>query len=359
MKTHVPANPDADDSARDLMQKLYRLKGDVVLSAQHDYISSGTRYREEIEQLVGRPPSIFGSDLSFMYRGDRPARLQHCGPANLTEPGEGVPQWDYEPAKVFEPETEPAFRAIDLHSERLALVQRCIDLHRAGAIITLMWHGPLPTCGDESGDNDLWMPGGMTADRWHALVDPQSELHRDWQHQVDHIAGYLKLLRDADVPVLWRPYHEMNGGWFWWGNQPNREYGFPRLWRMLFERLNGEHQLHNLLWVWNPNAPRDTPGDEAGAYEDYYPGHDMVDVLAADVYHDDYRQSHHDHLQKLAEGRPIALGEVGHLPSADVLQSQPGWSWVMPWGGLLFRFNTRENIRAIYSLLDRIPAEVK
>ena len=55
-------------------------------------------------------------------------------------------------------------------------------------------------------------------------------------------------------------------------------------------------------------------------------------MLAADVYHRDYKQSHHDDLQALAGDKLLALGEVGQLPDPDSYHSQPNWSWFMVWG---------------------------
>ncbi len=82
----------------------------------------------------------------------------------------------------------------------------------------------------------------------------------------------------------------------------------------MYDRYVNHHHLDNLIWVWNTNAPRDRENDEAYAYELYFPGLEYVDVLAADVYHNDYRQEHHDQLVELAEGKVISLGEVGELP---------------------------------------------
>lgn len=355
MLSPIPANPEASLGARNLLTRLYDLRGKCTLSAQHDYISSGTRYQKQIACITGRYPTIYGSDFSFLYQGGKPEAIQHCGPANLTEPGHGIDEWERRPEKVFEPEGKPLFREIDLHRERLALMDRCIHLHREGHIITLMWHGPVPDCGDRSGDHDLWTHDFFPEKRWRELLTPGSDLHLAWENQVDRIAGYLKILADLDIPVLWRPYHEMNGGWFWWGRHPNDNFGFNRLWNMLFERFTRIHSLHNLLWVWNPNAPRDTPGDEAGDYVDYYPGGETVDILATDIYHNDYRKSHYTDLVALAEGRPVALGEVGHLPDPELLCEQPRWSWIMPWGGLVFRFNSNKKVRTLYQYLDPRP----
>jgi mannan endo-1,4-beta-mannosidase len=101
---------------------------------------------------------------------------------------------------------------------------------------------------------------------------------------VDVIASYLSQLQDAHVPVLWRPYHEMNGVWFWWCDQKG-ENGFKKLWIMMYDYMVNHHHLNNLIWVWDTNAPRSNPGDEAFAYSDFWPGAAYVDVLAADIYH--------------------------------------------------------------------------
>jgi mannan endo-1,4-beta-mannosidase len=74
-----------------------------------------------------------------------------------------------------------------------------------------------------------------------------------------------------------------------------------------------------------------------------------VDVLAADVYRDDYRQSHHDQLVALGEGRPIALGEVGEVPTPAILDAQPGWTWFMPWGHVVQMRANAERVPQLYA----------
>ena len=153
---------------------------------------------------------------------------------------------------------------------------------------------------------------------------------------MDVIAGYLRQLKDAGVPVLWRPYHEMNGMWFWWCDKKGRD-GFRKLWIMMYDRfVNRHHGLDNLIWVWNTNAPRISPGTRPTPTRTSSPGSSTVDVLAADVYHEDWKQSHHDDLARLAHGKPIALGEVGNPPRPETLAAQPLWTWFMPWGNFVF-----------------------
>lgn len=353
-----PVNQQASVEACRLLEFIYSIKGTQVLSAQHDFLSSGTKYCEQVKRITGVAPAIWGSDLGFFFEGTNPETNKHCGPMNLIDPGLAVTASDLQfaardmmaahpdgfPSKAPDEMVVPG---ITPHAMRQALVERIKAQHKKGHIITLMWHALKPGKGDRGPYEDLWMPGGLPPDQWEELITPGSALHQKWLADVDAIAVYLKQLRDARIPVLWRPYHEMNGVWFWWGNKPGPK-GYQRLWIMLYERLALHHGLNNLLWVWNAHAPRDRKNDEAYPYADFYPGAEYVDMLASDVYRQDYQQSHHDDLLPLANGKPIALAEVGELPPDDVLDRQPEWVWVMPWGHLGFLFNTEDEIRAFY-----------
>lgn len=117
----------------------------------------------------------------------------------------------------------------------------------------------------------------------------------------------------------------------------------------MFDRYVNVHKLNNLIWVWNTNAPRDWKNDEAYAYELFYPGDDYVDILAADVYKNDFKQSHHDQLFALGKGKLITLGEVGNVPTPEILKVQPQWSWFMVWAHFPWTDNTRDAVRILYS----------
>ena len=127
-----------------------------------------------------------------------------------------------------------------------------------------------------------------------------------------------------------------------------KENGIVKLWQLMYERFTYHHQLNNLIWVWNANAPRDWKDDEAYAYELYYPEHEYVDVLATDIYKGDYKQSHHDQLLDLGEGRLIALGECGILPTPEILDSMNHFVWFMDWANFIFRVNNREDVQRLY-----------
>ena len=121
--------------------------------------------------------------------------------------------------------------------------------HEKGSIITLCWHAVRPT-DDEPVTFRGSVQGKLTDQQWADLLKPGTDLHERWCAQVDVIAGYLKELQAAHIPVLWRPYHEMNGKWFWWGaKEPD---SFIKVWRHMFDYLSKTKGLDNLLWVYGP-----------------------------------------------------------------------------------------------------------
>lgn len=109
--------------------------------------------------------------------------------------------------------------------------------------------------------------------------------------------------------------------------------------------------MNNLLWVWGANGPRDIPGDEAYAYKYFFPGSNFVDILGADVYYKDYEQKDYNELLDIAKGKPIALTEVGELPSVTILKAQPKWVWFLVWNSFINPpHNSREVVNEIYDL---------
>lgn len=207
-----------------------------------------------------------------------------------------------------------------------------------------MWHAARPTGEEPVTFRENICRGSLDQADWDDLFDESSEVHDRWARQVDVIANLLAELRDAGVPVIWRPYHELNGDWFWWCGRSGPD-GHARLYRMMFERFTRVHHLTNLIWVWNASPP----GGKVQPYADFYPGHDVVDVLATDVYNNDYRTDHYEELLSVADGRPIALAEVGVMPTPEILADQPRWAWFMTWTNFLTKANNPADVRRLYA----------
>jgi mannan endo-1,4-beta-mannosidase len=301
LKYQAPVNTDASEGAKNLLKLIYEISGEAVLSGQHNYIGNESIHSETALNLSGKYPVIWGSDFGF---------------ADSTNDKDAV-------------------------YHRHSLVEEVIFQYNRGSVITLMWHACRPV--DE--EPCAWKPSvqnEVSDEEWQQLLTPGTEIHKNWANQVDEIAVYLKQLENAGIPILWRPYHEMNGGWFWWGHKRG-ENGYKALWKMLYHRLTDYHELNNLVWVWNPNAT-----NYAEDYHLYFPGAEYVDILAADLYRTEYEQPFYQDLVDLAQGKPVGLGEVGPLPSPEVLKNQPYWSWFMTWSNFLDRVNSHEEINATF-----------
>ena len=144
------------------------------------------------------------------------------------------------------------------------MIEEAKRQYRSGAVIALTWHAVRPTDDEPVTFRDS-VQGRLTDFEWQELLTPGTKLYDRWAEQVDVIAGYLCQLRDAGVPVLFRPYHEMNGNWFWWGGRSG-EHGSAALYRQLYDRFVRVHHLNNLVWVWNVNSPSENAGPITGYF---------------------------------------------------------------------------------------------
>ena len=283
--TNKPVNPEASEEAQALLEFIYSISGVQTLSGQHCAPLVGSTRLSVVHRMTGNYPSLFGQDFGFSYPG----------------------YWD----------------GINY---RQRIVDEAIRRHQEGFVITIMWHAVPPT-EDEPVSFRESIQGELTDKEWQDLVTPGTHLNERWKSQVDVIAWFLKQLQYAKVPVLWRPYHEMNGDWFWWGKKEG-DNGYKKLWQMMFDRFVNFHGLNNLIWVYNTNEVK----ENVDPHETYYPGDEYVDILATDVYTEGFNQVNYDQLLELAGEKPIALGEIGATPSLEKLKEQPGWTWFMSWG---------------------------
>jgi len=295
-----PVTSRASPEAAALLKYIHSISGRHTLTGQHNYPNTHDTSTRQAAAAWGKTPAIFGQDFGFAAAGDKDA--------------------------------------VAARPDIIAEVKR---QYEQGSIITLCWHAVPPTADEPvtfrpkrgASSNQLAsVQGRLTDEQWHDLITPGTTLNQHWCAQVDVIAGYLKQLQADHIPVLWRPYHEMNGNWFWWGGRGG-DRGTAALYRQLFDRLANYHHLNNLVWIWSV----DRPGTNAGPFADFFPGRKCFDIAALDVYHGDFQQSYYRDLLKLAGGKPIALAEVGPPPPLAVFKKQPKWTWWMLWAGMIGR----------------------
>jgi mannan endo-1,4-beta-mannosidase len=301
--SHPPVNPSAQVQVKQLLRFLYEISGKRTMTGQHNTPREMGEYSDEAAAITGLYPAVWGQDFGFAADGD-----------------------------------------MDGINFRQAIIEEAKRQYAAGSVITLMWHAVRPTEEEPVTFKESICRGKLDDADWEDLITPGTQIHARWERQTDVIAEFLTQLKDADIPVIWRPYHEMNGAWFWWGARGG-ERGYSALYRQMYERFVNIHHLDNLLWVWNASTPNET----ILPYVDCYPGHDVVDVLAVDIYANEFFQHTYDGLVALAEGRPVALGEVGNAPTPELLEAQPLWAWFMIWTNFLTNENTPDALKALFT----------
>jgi hypothetical protein len=150
-----------------------------------------------------------------------------------------------------------------------------IKHHERGGIITISWHPRNPVTGGTA-----WDVSDSTVVRQILQNDSAKALFATWMGRVGDFLKTLKTEDGVPVPVIFRPWHENNGSWFWWGQKLCSDEEFHGLWNTLQDYLIGEG-LDNLLWSYSPNL------DGGWTQERFiarYPGNDRVSLIGEDAY---------------------------------------------------------------------------
>ena len=267
------------------MHMLYQISGKNTLTGQHNFIGEQEFNTNVFGIYTGKTPTIYGTDLGFAAAGDK-----------------------------------------DSAYARHEMVAELIRQFHAGHVIALCWHEVPPTM-DEPVTFRGQIRSHITDAQFEDLLTPGTAINKHWLTQVDAVAEYLKELRDAHIPILWRPFHEINGDWFWWnGRRGDATHGTKQLFRLMYDRLTNFHHLNNLLWVWNP----DRPARADRQFVDYFPGSEFVDVFGLDCY-GAYDQPFYDDLNALSGGKVMAISETYDPPALAVYKNQPKWAYYMRW----------------------------
>ena len=263
---------------------------------------------------------------------------------------------------------EPAIGSFDLIDYSPTRVQNgakpvrtseaIIDWAKKGdgrGIVSLMWHWNAPTDLINQAPDKLWWRGfytdATTFDLAAALADKNSDRYKLLLSDIDGIAVQLKKFQDADVPVLWRPLHEAPGGWFWWGAKGAEP--FKALWKLLYDRLTIEHNLHNLIWVY-------TATDTFRA--DWYPGDQYMDIVGLDIYTDasaNMSGNWSSALTALDGKKLVTLSESGNIPNTDKVRAfGTWWSWFATWtGNDYIKKQPLDQLKAVFTDADVITRD--
>ncbi|WP_154826408.1 glycosyl hydrolase [Clostridium butyricum] len=159
---------------------------------------------------------------------------------------------------------------------------------KEGAIITLSSHMPNfeivknKELVDGKYDYSGYSPN-KTSGNIVSRIMPGGDLNEVYTGYLDLIAEYADELQKENVPVLFRPFHENNGSWFWWGGAFCDAQSYKNLFAYTVDYLRNTKNIHNFLYVYSPNGPFENDKE----YLSRYPGDEYIDILAFDMYHDD------------------------------------------------------------------------
>jgi mannan endo-1,4-beta-mannosidase len=257
-----------------------------VLSGQENEPRLAAHSSERVFEVTAKYPAIYGQDL-------------------------GIPKED----------------GLEVGAARQAIVEEAKRQFQKQAVVALTWRAARPTDAEPA----VWdssVRGKLTDFEWSELLTSGSRLNQRWCEQVDAVAGYLKQLQEAGVPVLWRPYPQPNGTRFWWAGRKGIR-GSAALYRQLFERLVKHDGLRNLIWVWNAAAPGFRP-ESPGLYSDFFPGLLYVDALGVDLEDGSFGFRRDGELAVFGVGKPIGVGLASVIPAPAMLAGpQSRWGWFL------------------------------
>ena len=155
-----------------------------------------------------------------------------------------------------------------------------IKQYERGGMNTISWHLDNPKTGGSSWD--------ISDSTVVASVLPGGENHEKFIGWIDNAADFMNSLKTEDgtkVPILFRPWHEHTGSWFWWGQALCNPEQYKTLWRITYNRMN-EKGVDNLLYAYSPG----TEPQDSVQFLERYPGDDIIDLLGFDAYQFDREQ---------------------------------------------------------------------
>ena len=244
---------------------------------------------------------------------------------------------DYEFSYIYERTGKtPVIRGFDYMNDDFDGVnKRAIKWHSNGGFVTICWH-----CGsDFSGEWKDAMEDEV-AD-WEKMLTEGTKEYKAMIKGMDKAAKALKKLSDKNIPVLWRPFHELDGDWFWWGKGGSEN--FRKLWQIMYDRYTNHWKLNNLIWVLGYSH-------KMIKMEDWYPGDEYCDIIGADTYDIAIGTTLYRKVSGITKApKPLCLHECGQNPAVSDFKKAP-WSYFMTWHTeYLTDKNTNEALRELYN----------
>lgn len=235
------SDKEATEATQHLYNTLHKSASVGVLLGHQDDLAYGIGWSDEgthksdVEMVCGDYPALFGWDLGHLERGD------DC---NL----------DSVPFKNMR--------------------ENAIWIAQNGGINTFSWHARNPLT-----EGDSW---DVSSDKVVASIISGGQLHDKFLGWLDKVADLFLSLRDEKgelIPVIFRPFHELSGSWFWWGKNLCSPEEYKALWRQSVDYLRSKG-CHNMLLSYSMADYKSLE-----EFLERYPGDDYVDIVGFDIYH--------------------------------------------------------------------------
>jgi mannan endo-1,4-beta-mannosidase len=302
----IPTNPNAQDCVKKVMDYLGEISGDRIVTGQHTQTMDMVDL-EVVRKETGKEPALLGFELL-----------------------------SYSPNINYLDTDKECMTEV---TENYGTLKRAWEWAERKGLITFTWHWFSPMGGrskaffSENTEFDAAKAATAGTPEYEAMIS-----------DMDVIAGILRPFCDMQIPILWRPFHEGDGVWFWWGAKGAEPV--KKLWRIMYERFTGFHHLNNLIWVWN--SPK----------VEFYPGDDTVDIISCDIYAGKQVQSNYSaiykELSQITSLPKIAvIGETGCLPDPNAIhEKKVPWASFMTWSRDFCRteeYNSFDYLRQVYN----------
>ncbi|WP_298239039.1 glycosyl hydrolase [uncultured Algibacter sp.] len=238
----------ATKETKSLYKSLYLIGQEHTLFGQqhateYGHHWKGDKNRSDVKSVCGSHPAVIGVDLLKFYNGS--------------------------PEKIAK--------------ERALLSENIIENYNRGAVNTLAWHFSNPFSKDKN-KFDFYWKDSISEPILPRLI-PGGDGHEKYKTILNEIGEWVKTLKGKHgeaIPIIFRPYHEFDGDWFWWGKPHCSKEEFITMWRFTVSYMRDTLKLHNIIYAFSPDCKFNTEEE----YLDRYPGDEWVDLLGMDDYHD-------------------------------------------------------------------------
>jgi mannan endo-1,4-beta-mannosidase len=307
----------ASAATKALYKNLYKLSGKHILfghqhATEYGHGWQGDADRSDVKSVTGSHPAVIGADFSGMANSNLPDSI--------------------------------------IEKIKQSLQKSIAATYNRGGVTTVAWHFSNPLSAGGFYWND-----SVSVPAVRYLI-PGGSGHEKYKNILKIIADFAKSVKGNDgqlVPMIFRPYHEFDGDWFWWGKAHCSREEFISLWRFTVGYLRDSLQVHNFIYAFSP----DCKFTHEAEYLERYPGNEWVDMLGMDDYADFGRNGKYDTAAGIQKLKIVSAYAVKNNKLAAFtetgLESIPNAEW---WTSVLLKALKTKGLKLCYILVWRNDA---